>query len=271
MIALYIVIGVVAVVGIVAFCIWQNNALQLTTYELKTESNSAQPLTIVHLSDLHGKRFGEYQHKLVDMVMAQSPDVICFTGDSVHEYIEQDVQSAQELFSVLVEMAPVLFVSGNHEREKGWQGFKQGLQNLGVTVMDNRHYSMGDYTFYGIGDKALRDGIDPVICPDEGDNIPQDRVNILLAHEPQLFKKYTQAGFDVALCGHAHGGQWRIPLINVGLFASRQGIFPKYYQGVHKKGKTQMVVSRGLSNTYFPVRAFNRPEVVVVKLNQNEQ
>ena len=87
---------------------------------------------------------------------------------------------------------------------------------------------------------------------------------ILLAHEPQFINKYAEAGYKVALCGHAHGGQWRIPFTGRGLYAPQQGVFPKYTQGVHICGDMQMVVSRGLGNSRFPLRLFNRPEIVVI-------
>ena len=69
------------------------------------------------------------------------------------------------------------------------------------------------------------------------------------------------------LCGHAHGGQWRIPFTKIGLYAPGQGLFPEYTSGVHEKGKTAMVISRGLGNSEFPLRLFNRPEIVVIDIN----
>ncbi|MDE7439761.1 MAG: hypothetical protein K2N23_04565 [Clostridia bacterium] len=69
------------------------------------------------------------------------------------------------------------------------------------------------------------------------------------------------------LCGHAHGGQWRIPFTRIGLFAPGQGKFPKYTSGVHEKGNGAMVISRGLGNSEFPLRLFNRPEIVIIEIN----
>ena len=66
------------------------------------------------------------------------------------------------------------------------------------------------------------------------------------------------------LSGHAHGGQFRLPLIG-GLVAPNQGLFPKYDAGLYQSGGTAMVVSRGLGNSILPVRFNNRPEVVVIE------
>ncbi|MDE6613711.1 MAG: hypothetical protein K2K28_04075 [Clostridia bacterium] len=87
-----------------------------------------------------------------------------------------------------------------------------------------------------------------------------------MAHEPQYFENYVKAGFPLTLCGHAHGGQWRIPFTGRGLYAPKQGRFPKYTQGLHEKEGRKMIISRGLGNSEFPLRLFNRPEIVVIDL-----
>ena len=72
--------------------------------------------------------------------------------------------------------------------------------------------------------------------------------------------------FDLTLSGHAHGGQIRLPVLD-GLFAPGQGILPEYDAGlfVHENGE-MMYVSRGLGNSVFPLRVFNRPEMTVIEI-----
>ena len=97
--------------------------------------------------------------------------------------------------------------------------------------------------------------------------IADDRQNkILLAHMPQYIDNYAAAGYGLVLSGHAHGGQWQIPFLNRGIYAPGQGLFPKYTSGLHKKGDTVMIISRGLGNSEFPIRLFNRPELVLVEV-----
>ena len=90
---------------------------------------------------------------------------------------------------------------------------------------------------------------------------------MLLSHRPEPFRFYACYGFDLALCGHAHGGQWRIPGLLNGLYAPHQGLFPKYAGGKYQKGGTTMIVSRGLAreNTRVP-RFYAPPELVIVDL-----
>lgn len=89
---------------------------------------------------------------------------------------------------------------------------------------------------------------------------------ILLSHRPELFDTYAENGVDLVLTGHAHGGQFRLPLIG-GLIAPGQGFFPEYDAGVFTDNSTSMVVSRGIGNSIFPLRFNNRPEIVVVELS----
>ena len=65
--------------------------------------------------------------------------------------------------------------------------------------------------------------------------------------------------------GHAHGGQVRLPFIG-GIIAPGQGFFPEYTEGAHVKDNTTMYISRGLGNSICPLRLFNYPEVVCIRL-----
>ena len=93
----------------------------------------------------------------------------------------------------------------------------------------------------------------------------EEDFTLLLSHRPELFDVYTEAGLDLILTGHAHGGQFRLPFIG-GLAAPNQGLFPKYDAGVFSENDTHMVVSRGIGNSIIPLRFNNPPEIVVVKL-----
>ena len=97
-------------------------------------------------------------------------------------------------------------------------------------------------------------------------NIDTD-FNILLSHRPEQFSVYKEMNVDLVFSGHAHGGQIRIPFIG-GIIAPNQGLFPKYTEGIYNDGETSMVVSRGLGNSLFPFRVFNRPELIVITLRK---
>jgi hypothetical protein len=93
----------------------------------------------------------------------------------------------------------------------------------------------------------------------------------LLAHKPEFLARYARAGYNLVLSGHAHGGQWRLPFTNIGVYSPGQGLFPKLTSGEHICGSTHMIISRGMGNSEFPLRIFNQPEIVVITLTQNNK
>ncbi|HHV51454.1 MAG TPA: hypothetical protein GXX54_07100 [Clostridiales bacterium] len=93
--------------------------------------------------------------------------------------------------------------------------------------------------------------------------------SIVLSHRPEFIDDYAKCKARLVLTGHAHGGQFRLPFVG-GLVAPGQGFFPKYTAGSHKLNETTMIISRGLGNSIIPFRIFNRPEIIVVKLESKQ-
>lgn len=260
MLYLCISLGAAAGIALIILFVWFNNRCIKTTRQ-KVNVEGAPQLKIVHISDLHGKRFGAKNARLIKKVAAIQPDFIAITGDIIHIYTHKNLEVAEELVTALTEIAPVVYVAGNHEmRNKGYRFLRRRLLEAGAEVLDDRVTEVCGITVAGLNGASLRNGKIYKITPEASPKI-------LLAHEPQFFEKYAQAGYDIVLCGHAHGGQWRIPFTGVGLYAPGQGKFPKYTAGVHTQDKCRMIISRGLGNSEFPLRLFNRPEIIVLQIN----
>ena len=86
-------------------------------------------------------------------------------------------------------------------------------------------------------------------------------LTILLAHRPELFSRYAEAGFSYCFCGHAHGGQ--VAFFGRGLYAPDQGLFPSYTSGVYRTGDSTMLVSRGLGDGKSAFRIFNSYSIII--------
>lgn len=265
-----------------AFLYWQNSSLTVSQYDiplcgLPEEFDGCR---IVHLSDLHNKRFGKWQKRLLACVLACRPDYIMLTGDLADKRRTHDERflPARELCEGLVKIAPVFAAMGNHETEKNRvEKMTAVLETCGATVLIDKTallYKNGvSLPVIGLADIAVsteRFGNHQgsfTHCTVLKDLYHEtgEGCAILLSHRPHLVPIYRAAGVPLVLSGHAHGGQIRLPFIG-GLLAPEQGLFPKYTSGVHRLGAVTMVISRGLGNSLFPFRIFNRPEVVCLQL-----
>lgn len=105
---------------------------------------------------------------------------------------------------------------------------------------------------------------------------------ILLSHKPEFAEIYARQEVDLIFCGHAHGGQVRLPIIG-GLYSPGQGLLPRFTNGMYdlkkRSGKKEsegmpeansaMVVSRGMGDSVIPMRIGNRPELILVTLRRS--
>ena len=252
--------------------IYFNNSVLETTYV--TYSNEKIPqsfdgVKIVHLSDLHNKSFGSKQNILVKKVKEQNPDYIVITGDII-DRSSSNSKNAMELVNELSNVAPVYYISGNHEdtAKIHYDILKEDLEKNGAIVLSNECVTLtknNENIFLWGFENSLVGSLD--INRSYYSDIDINQFNILLAHKPEYINEYAHIGFDLGFAGHAHGGQWRIPIINQGLVSPGQGILPKYTEGVHQVDNFSLVISRGLGNSIFPLRLFNRPEIVCVTLS----
>lgn len=261
-----------------AFLYANNQWLQVSSYEVSTERipESFDGLIIVQLSDLHDAEFGQSQVKLAKKVKKINPDIIFLTGDLVDSN-RYDLENSLNLVKKLVKITDVYYVTGNHEvAVNRMDEITDALRSSGVNVLNNEakviERNGEQLVIAGIEDPLM----EPMELPEKPiakymdralDGIPDQTYRLLLSHRPEVFDEYVERQVDLIFTGHAHGGQVRIPGIG-GLIAPGQGWFPEYTAGVHTKGITTMVVSRGLGNSLILYRVFNRPEIVVVTLRK---
>ncbi len=258
--------------GLTGWIWWANGALEVNRYTVSSERlpRSFDGYKIAHISDLHNAELGKSNERLLNLIESTAPDIIAITGDLIDSR-NTDIDIALEFAEGAVKIAPCYYVSGNHEaRVKDYGRLKSGLTELGVTVLENQKYDLcinGETVcLIGVSDPEFVDSdTDSAL----GELTDGDDYTVLLSHRPELFELYTKYDVDLALSGHAHGGQFRLPFVG-GMAAPNQGIFPKYDAGLYTEGSTNMIVSRGIGNSLFPFRINNRPEVILIELNLGE-
>ena len=130
------------------WCFWQNKAVRTTVYVI--ESSKLKPdapdITIIQISDLHNAEFGDKQEKLIRKIKEAKPDIIAVTGDLIDSN-HTDIGKAMELISQAVTIAPVYFVTGNHEAwaAESYIRLKREMENAGVHILDgiSETFSLG--------------------------------------------------------------------------------------------------------------------------------
>lgn len=266
-----------AAMGAVGLAARENHALTTKSYTVECAGLPAafDGLRIVQLSDLHAASFGKDQAALLSVVDSLDADLVLITGDLIDRrrtINEQGMRPALVLLSELAKRVPTVRVDGNHEtlspvgphfRALAERTGTQNVTGRGITVRkgDDHIVLVGipDIASFDFDEDAWRAAMHTVCAP------YKQSFRLALAHRPHYFEDYEAEGLPLVLSGHAHGGQVRLPVIG-GLYAPEQGVFPKYTAGKHGEHGTQMIVSRGLGNSGFPLRFGNRPEVVVLTL-----
>lgn len=225
---------------------------------------------IAVLADIHGEVFGENSSYLLQKTAAVTPDIIVINGDLIDEV--SHLEMLPPLLDGLVEIAPVFFVTGNHEWAVGClDELLTLLESHGVIVLSNEYRDLtigsGSIVLAGIDDpNGPFDQKQPDELMTEIREARGETYTLMLAHRNDSLAMWAELGTDLVLCGHGHGGVVRIPFVG-GLIGVDRSLFPDYTAGLYQKGGTDMVVSRGLGNSVVDFRIFNRPHLLVVELD----
>lgn len=233
---------------------------------------------IAHISDYHNRTSEIADKQIIDSLNEEKPDIIVITGDLIDSEFP-DVDVSLEFTKKLCGIAPVYFVTGNHESnvwrsdEDEFNRLIDGLKEQGITVLRNLSVEIknasGDcFYLHGIDDPYFYGGYEQVfqrteiLCNDL--DINDEKINVLLAHHPETLSVYSEYNFDLVFSGHAHGGQ--VTFFGKAVIAPDQVIFPPYTEGLYKMDDTQLVLSRGIGYSKLPVRVFCRSHLVYSEL-----
>lgn len=267
-----------ALLLLILFLYWQNNSVVITKHHYSSPKLSEEfdGFVISHISDFHNKKFGKNQCYILEKLKCTAPDIIVITGDLIDSR-RYNLDVSLAFIEGALEIAPVYYVPGNHESRKGrYPDIRQQLLDAGVILLEDRNVTLTrGQAMITISGVQGTDFYTPdrtahtkrAILKDHLERLStDDTFQILLAHRPEIFHLYAQYDMDIIFAGHAHGGQIRLPFID-GIIAPDQGFFPQYTSGCYVQQHSSMYVSRGLGNSLFPFRLFNRPEILSVELH----
>lgn len=279
--------GIIILIGIVIFKIYvDNNCIEVLNYKISSPKipKEFNGFKILQLSDLHSKKFGKENLKLIEKVEVVDPDIIVITGDMVND--DFDYLSFKCIVNSLIKRYKIYYIIGNHEQNviaKSPDKFINMIEEVkkaGVIVINNEKININvggqSINLYGMymdlkyyrdfrnkSSRSIKFSVENMETLIGKCN--RSEYNLLLSHNPVYFDTYSKWGADLILTGHVHGGMIKLPLLG-GVFSPEYRFFPKYYEGIYKNHCSFMNVNRGLGRGSFAIRIFNKPEISLIKL-----
>ncbi|MEP6852722.1 MAG: metallophosphoesterase [bacterium] len=266
----------------------ERNLFTLRRFDVPVLAPGSSPLRILHVSDLHITAGQARKQRYVAALAGLQPDLVVNTGDTI-----SDPKAVRSVLNCLRPLAdfPAVFVPGNNDyyeprpstparyfrgtipRPRGaqmpWTEVAGGLAGQGWIELTNartvltcagRRVALG-----GVDDPHLeRDRYELISGP--ADPTADVRLAVLHSPEPRLLERYSADGYDLALAGHTHGGQVRVPfgpaiVTNCGIDVHRARWLNRF------DDRLWLHVCAGLgTNPYMPVRFACRPEASLLTL-----
>ena len=282
-------VGTVGVGGVAYAWGYERKAFRLRRYDVPVLPAGADPVTVLHVSDLHATPGQPWKVAWVRGLAALSPDLVVDTGDNMahHDAMPVVLDALDGLLD-----RPGAFVPGSNDWfapkpknparyllpdrgrrvhgdplpwgelrtafvERGWRDITHRRERfviLGVTI-----------EVAGVSDAPLKADHYERIAGPVGDDVD---VAIGLSHtpEPRLVDAFTADGFGLVVSGHTHGGQLRVP--GFGALVTNCGLSRRYARGLTPwPGSGWLHVSAGLGTSpYAPVRFACPPEATLLTL-----
>jgi len=249
----------------VAYTLGLQGRLRTSTLSLDVSScgpASRSALRVAFASDFHAGGFTDDRllERACERLAELEPDVLLLGGDFV-TVRSGDIRRVSPLIDAIPARLGKFAVLGNHDIHAGQARIVASLERAGVQMISNKHVTIdapfGDLAICGLDDSTL--GLP------RGDLALDEATErrIVLMHSPEGLMAIGRRHFDLALCGHTHGGQialpWGAPILIPGGPLNR-----RYSRGKHDVGSgcpRTLLVSHGIGCSGFPVRLFAAPEV----------
>lgn len=225
------------------------------------EGFSIAQITDIHIGPTIKKSFLE---RVVRVVNQLDADIIALTGDLMDGTVKQ-LRSDMVPLKGLKSRYGNYFVTGNHEYYSGVHQWLPEINRLGFKILMDEHCYVqkgkGKILLAGVTDySAPRMVKTHISSPKKAiEGAKEAGAKILLAHQPKSIYEASEAGFDLQISGHTHGGQF-FPWTYLVKIAQ------PYIAGLHLHKNTWIYVSRGAGYWGPPIRLGAPSEITRIKL-----
>ncbi len=284
---IYIFLIIILIVLLSLYVYKESTGYHIVNYSFSDKRLKRDKVKFVFLSDLHNRQYGDKNETLFNDIVRLEPDFIVFGGDMITSCMEKwnDYSDTLAFIKRLADLYPVYYGMGNHEErlkrrpekfpEGEYERLTESLKKINAPIIDNDKIILNELgiTIYGINiehrfyQKVITKTLPIGYIKDKLGDINKDTYNILIAHNPEHFKTYSDWGADLVLSGHVHGGIIRLPLLG-GVISPALKLFPKYDGGLFTQNASNMVLSRGIGSHTVPIRVNNKAELILIELNK---
>jgi predicted MPP superfamily phosphohydrolase len=271
----------VAVVAVVTYSTWVEPFRLGVSRETLTTPKwdaGAKPLRLLQIGDIHMERVTPRERELNRIVRELQPDVIVFTGDYVNLSNTHDPVAEAAIREVIGQwQAPLgtYCISGTPlvEPLERVKTFVYGLDNLRLLPNEWARVETPGGPLNILGLVVTHDmDKDRALLQRMMQHAPDDGLHLLLMHPPDIAPEANDAGIDLYLCGHTHGGQIRLP--GVGALFSSSHLGNRFIMGRYELGTTTLYTARGvgLEGLGAPrARFLCPPEIVLWEIKGTQQ
>ncbi|MCR4889212.1 MAG: metallophosphoesterase [Ruminococcus sp.] len=246
--------------------------IDITNYQLSSDKIKGQGMRIALIADSHlgitldGEKFAE-QMKRIDEC---EPDIVVVAGDFVDDdSCKADMERSCQALGEINAKYGVYFVFGNHDKgyySEGYRDFseedlRKSLTSNGVIILEDEICSIGDdFLLVGRNDRSNKERL---TMEELVNDIDKSKYCIVSDHQPNDYDAEADAGADLVLSGHTHGG----PLFPAGQIGVLFGANDAFYGLEHRKD-TDFIVTSGISGWALPFKTGTKSEIVIVDINR---
>ena len=261
--AIYAMAALTAIYGLINARIIRVRRIPLHIPDLPEpwHGRRAVVLSDLHLGPINGVRFCR---RLVALASSFHPDIVFLPGD-LFDGTKGDLDQLLAPFSELSPPLGIFFSTGNHEEFTSPAHYIEAVTRAGIRVLANEQVVIDGLRVAGV---LYHDSSSPLHMKaalasmrPNGPESDRTQPGILLNHAPTRLPIVEQAGFNLQLSGHTHGGQF-LPFTWI-----TRRVYGRFTRGLHRFGTLQVYTSTGAGTWGPPMRVGTRPEIVLLEFS----
>lgn len=266
--ALRVVAALVAgiALGLGALAWHDTSFTRLHEVELVNPKVSSEGLRILQITDFHSLPNDRQVDQIVALAAEASPDVVAITGDLVTTQ-DADYTQVERLFAGLARTHNNVFVIwGNHDHwnHGGLQRLRALVEKYRFVLLDNSALPLdgpwGSLDVIGTDDYYIGQGDLPAALA----GTRPEAFRLVLTHSPDAEQALRGSGVDLAICGHTHGGQIRLP--GIGALYIPGEWWPEYHKGAYDLDGVPLYIDSGVGTTGPQLRLFNQSQITLYEV-----